>query len=94
MFHASLCRSIGIQRVEDGIKDEMMGIIGGPKAPIYYHKVTIIVGSERVQTMAGFSWHLAVLGLLGRRGFFENFIVTIDSSFSPPTIELEKIHRT
>ncbi len=84
---------MGIRNVEDGIKDELKGIIGGPKASIFFHRVKILVGSEQIETMAGFSWELAVGGILGRRGFFENFVVKIDSSTTPPTCELEKIHR-
>jgi hypothetical protein len=43
--------------------------------------------------MAGFSRELSVTGLLGLRGFFENFSVKIDASTSPPYCEIEKIHR-
>jgi hypothetical protein len=43
--------------------------------------------------MAGFSRHLSVTGLLGRRGFCENFVVKLDASTSPPHCEIEKIHR-
>lgn len=93
MFHASICKQLGIKRVEDGIEDELRGIVGGPKAPMYFHKVKILVGSEQFETMAGFSSALAVGGILGRRGFFENFVVRIDSSTTPPTFDLEKIHR-
>jgi len=53
--------------------------------------VKIIVVSEQFETMAGFSKELSVIGILGRRGFFQNFITKIDSSGSPPFIELEKI---
>ena len=94
MFHASICMSLGIRNVEDGIEQQLTGVIGGPKAPIFFHKVKILVGSEQIESMVGFSWKLAVGGILGRRGFFENFLVRIDSSTTPPTCELEKIHRT
>jgi hypothetical protein len=91
LFHASLCHSLGIKRVEDGIKEELGGIFDDPKRPVYFHKVKIIVVSEQFETMAGFSKELSVIGILGRRGFFQNFITKIDSSGSPPFIELEKI---
>jgi hypothetical protein len=52
--------------VEDGVKDDLRGVIGGPKAPMYFHKVKIIVFSEFFETMAGFSDALSVTGLLGR----------------------------
>lgn len=94
MFHASVCKVLGIRRVEDGIETPLKGIIGGPEAPLYFHKVKILVGTEQFETMAGFSWGLSVGAILGCRGFFENFVVTIDSSVHPPFVDLQKIHRT
>ena len=76
-----------------GIKLELGGIIGRARSLIYYHMVKIQVGSEMLQTMVGFCAELSVAGVLGRRGFFESFIVKIDSSENPPSFELEKIHR-
>ena len=93
IFHAGLCHSLVIRRVEDGVKEDLGGVIGGPKAPMYFHKVKILVFGDFFETMAGFSKDLSVTGLLGRRGFFENFIVKIDASGSPPICEIEKIHR-
>ena len=91
LFHASLCHSLGIKRVEDGIKEEFGGIFDDPKRPVYFLKVKVIVVSEQFETMAGFSPHLSAVGILGRRGFFQNFITKIDSSGNPPYIELQKI---
>ncbi len=93
IFHAGLCHSLGVRRLEDGIRDDLRGVIGGPKAPMYFHKVKIIIFGDFFETMAGFSRDLSVTGLLGRRGFFEHFIVNIDASSSPPYCEIEKIHR-
>ena len=92
MFHAGFCRALGIN-LENGIPSEVGGIIGGLSASIYFHKVKVQIGSEQLSTMAGFSEQLSVAGILGRRGFFENFVVKIDSSGTPPFFELEKIHR-
>jgi hypothetical protein len=92
MFHAGLCRSLGI-RLEDGIKSGLSGVIGGAVVPIYFHKIKILVGTDQVTTMAGFADQLSVAGLLGRRGFFENFTVKIDSAPNPPWFELDKINR-
>ena len=91
LFHGSLCHSLGIKRIEDGVIEEIGGIFGDYKRPVYFHKVKIIVVSEQFETMAGFSWDLSVVGILGRRGFFQNFITKIDSLQNPPCIELEKI---
>jgi len=94
IFHAGLCHALGIRRLEDGIRDELSGVIGGPRVPMYFHKVRVLIFGDFFETMAGFSRDLSVTGLLGRRGFFENFIVKIDASGSPPYCEIEKIHRT
>jgi hypothetical protein len=93
MFHAGNCHSLGIKRLEDGIRDDLHGVIAGVRIPVYFHKVRVILFGEFFDTMAGFSRELSVAGLLGLRGFFENFIVKIDSSTSPPYCEIEKIHR-
>jgi hypothetical protein len=92
MFHAGFCHSLGI-KLYDGIKSDLGGIIGGKLAPIYFHKIKIMVAGEQIETVAGFSEALSVAGLLGRRGFFENFIVRIDASVPPPSFDVEKIHR-
>jgi hypothetical protein len=42
---------------------------------------------------AGFVDNLPVAGLLGRRGFFENFIITFDPSAEPPGFDLERLGR-
>ena len=96
MFHAGICQSLGIRRIEDGIEDTLRGVVGGqssPSSPFYFHKVKIQIGGEQFETMAGFSWNLAVGGLLGRRGFFENFRVQFDCSPYPPQLDIERIHR-
>jgi hypothetical protein len=93
IFHAGICHSLGINRVEDGIRDELHGVIGDLRVPMYFHKVRILIFGDSFETMAGFSHQLSVTGLLGLRGFFENFVVTIDSSVHPPHCEIEKIHR-
>lgn len=96
MFHASVCQAMGI-KLEDGISVPLGGVVakgqGGKEAPMYFHKVKVIIGLDQFQTMAGFSWGMAVFGLLGRRGFLENFVTTFDSSDYPPFLDIQKIHR-
>jgi hypothetical protein len=92
MFHAGFCRALGIN-LKDGIKSGLSGVVGGAKGEMYYHKVKILVGSYQITTMAGFSEDMTVAGLLGRRGFFEEFIVKIDSSTNPPSFEYDRINR-
>lgn len=93
MFHASLCGPLGI-RLEDGIEEQLGGIITAARAPIYYHNIKMIVGSEQIKTTAGFSSALSVVGILGRRGFFEKFTVKFDYRELPPILEVERIRHT
>jgi hypothetical protein len=92
MFHAGFCRVLGI-RLKEGIRGDLAGVVGGKVADLYFHKIKILVGSYQITTMAGFSEELSVAGLLGRRGFFEDFVVKIDSSTNPPHFDLDKINR-
>lgn len=93
LFHAGVCRSIGIKDVETGIKSTLGGILAGPRASIYFHQVKVRIAGEQFEAMAGFSWELSVAGILGRRGFFENFVVTIDATPNTPALELQRIRR-
>lgn len=94
MLHANYCKPLGIKRLEDGEREPLSGIIDGLVADMYFHKIKVFVGAEQFETMAGFCEKLAVGILLGRHGFFENFTVKFDCSMHPPTIELERIHRS
>jgi hypothetical protein len=93
VFHSGVCHPLGIGRLEDGIRYDLHGVVAGLRLPVYFHKVRVFLFSEFFDTMAGFSRELSVTGLLGLRGFFENFSVKIDASTSPPYCEIEKIHR-
>ena len=92
LFHSSFCKSLGIN-LESGIRDELGGVIGGASAPMYFHKVKILIGSTIFETVAGFSSALVVAGILGRHGFFDNFTVTFDPSEYPPQIDLTRLQR-
>ena len=93
LFHSSLCRPLGID-LEKDIPDDLKGIIGGRSAPLYFHKVKIYFGSWSFETSAGFSSALAVAGILGRRGFFENFSLEFDPTNLPPSLEIDRIGRS
>jgi hypothetical protein len=45
-----------------------------------------------VDIKAGFSWDITG-NILGHFGFFENFIVTLNSAYDPPCFDLERAHR-
>jgi len=81
LFHASIGRSIGI-KVEKGIAAGMGGIIKSKKTTAYFHDVNLYVGTDIIKIRAGFREDLSVAGILGRRGFFEHFIVTFDPAMA------------
>jgi hypothetical protein len=69
------------------------GISGQMKIAFYFHKVKLLAGGESFDIQAGFSDQLAVAGLLGQVGFFENFSVTFDYTPHPPCFEIQRIPR-
>ena len=91
-FHANIGRSIGL-KIESGAKGDFGGVVPGAKSTAYFHNITLFIGSESIRVRAGFSDDIAVAGLLGRNGFFDNFIVTFDQSAVPPTFELKRISK-
>ena len=92
MFHADIGRSLLI-KIEKGVKGEVGGVAPGVRVDAYFHDVNLWVGADILKIRAGFVEKLPVAGLLGRRGFFENFIVTFDPSASPPGFELQRLGR-
>lgn len=59
-----------------------------------YSSVIVVQGADfSFQTRALFVENLSIGGLLGRRGFFDNFRVTFDHSTEPPSIYYEAIQR-
>jgi hypothetical protein len=92
IFHSDIGSSIGI-KPKSGKEFPLLGIVAGISIPAFFHKVTILIAGERLETWAGFSPKISVAGILGRIGFFDNFLVTIDPSDSPPWLEVQRIHR-
>jgi hypothetical protein len=70
------------------------GFAANISEPAYFHTVNLHVGTNwSVEIKAGFVENLSMAGLLGRRGFFETFVVRFDHSSSPPYHGLERIPR-
>jgi len=70
-----------------------MGVSGKPTT-IYIHRIALYVCNEIIQIRAGFTDDLPLAGVLGRKGFFDNFKIIFDPSSTPPEFELERIHMT
>lgn len=93
LFHASIGAALGIE-VEKGTEVPFGGVIGGSTGKIYYHKIRLLALGEWVEITGGFSYELSFDALLGRTGFFDNFIVTFDHTTDPPCFELQRIRPT
>jgi hypothetical protein len=91
IFHSQIGRSLGFS-IESGKEEDTIGV-SGKATKIYLHKVSIYVMGGIVGVTAGFCDDLPLAGLLGRRGFLENFKFTFDNSSKPPQFELTKIVR-
>ena len=92
LFHASIGQSIGID-IKSGIRSDLAGIARGVKIPVYFHDVDLHADADIIRIKAGFSERLPIAGILGRRGFFEHFIVTFDPTFTPPGFEITRVGR-
>ncbi|MDO8728383.1 MAG: retropepsin-like aspartic protease [bacterium] len=82
LFDQSVGEAIGID-VKMGKVRELFGV--GGKASLYYlHPVTIKVGKWEFKIEAGFmpdvSGKVMPYGIVGQKGFFENFIVKFNLS--------------
>src|SRR5262245_21344865 len=91
LFNANIGASIGI-KIVNGPEGPLGGIISGSRGKVYYHNVKLVVGQEIIEIKAGFSWDITE-NLLGHFGFFENFIVTLNTAFEPPCFDIERAQR-
>ena len=92
LFRSDIGRAIGLQ-IEHGVKGLVGGIVPGAKIEVCFHDVGLWVGADRIKIRAGFCDNLAVGAILGRRGFFEHFIITFDPSANPPGFDIQRLGR-
>ena len=80
LFDQSVGEAIGID-IKSGKMREVFGV-GGKVSLYYLHPVTIEVGGWKFKIEAGFmpdvAGRIIPYGLVGQKGFFENFIVKFD----------------
>ncbi len=70
------------------------GVVGDARDEMAFYKVNLIIETNWcIQVLAGFAENLAVHGILGRHGFFENFTVHFDHSGRVPQLTIEKFNR-
>jgi hypothetical protein len=87
LFHAAIGRALGLD-IENGDLEYTQGVAGQSK--VYLFDIALNVVGETILTRAGFSDELPIAGLLGMRGFFENFRITFDPASLH--VELERFH--
>jgi len=92
LFHADVATAIGIN-VTHGIEEPLGGVIGGAVGKMWFHTVKLCLLGTIIDITAGFSPKLSVAGILGRSGFFDNYIVTFDPCNNPPGLNIERIGR-
>lgn len=91
IFKEDVASFLGID-IEKGEESKVGGVIAGVFQPIYFHRVQLYVESDWVVNVrAGFVKKLSTSGILGRTGFFDNFVVTFDHSQNPPCLEITRI---
>jgi len=62
-------------------------------ADVFYHRIKVAVLTEIIDLTAGFCYDLPVAGILGRTGFFDQFIITFDPTAQPPGMDIERVGR-
>jgi hypothetical protein len=79
IFDRVIADVLGID-VESGEAAEMTGVTGAVQ-PFYFHNIMLQVGTHRVAVRAGFTdLSGKAYGVVGQRGFFDQFKVTFDLS--------------
>jgi hypothetical protein len=77
VFHSDVAAYLGID-LKAGRRDRVRGVMATEWSDVFYHPVTLSIGSEQIQTVVGFVEQPSTPGLLGRIGFFENFHLAFD----------------
>ncbi len=70
-----------------------MAVISGSKT-VLFQRVILQIAGEVLTIRAGFCDGLPVPGLLGRRGFFDQFRLIFDSTSEPAGVEIERIRKS
>ena len=78
IFHAVIGEILGLN-VKSG-KKEIFGGISGGEMTAYFYLVNVEIGDWKYELYCGFSYDIPPYGygVLGQKGFFDNFIVKFD----------------
>jgi hypothetical protein len=93
LFHSDIAAVIGIKDFKTGILSQTGGVVSGSTMDLYAHDIRLHIGADNFKITGYFSDQLPLPCLLGRSGFFENYIVTFDPTETNPGFELTRVHR-
>lgn len=79
IFHSEIAEAIGIENIESGLPRGFGGVTG-KEEKAYMHKVTIKIKNCEYRTTVFFSNNIYDngYGIVGQKGFFDYFRVTLD----------------
>lgn len=92
LFHADIAAAIGIKDLTTGTAKVSGGVVGGVQMTTYGHEIRLSIGSDNFKIEAYFASNLPIAALLGRNGFFDKYIVTLDPTGEPPHFEITRAH--
>jgi hypothetical protein len=93
LFHGDIAKAVGITDLTTGVHSLTGGVVGGAQMDLYAHEVRLLVGSDNFKVTGQFSDQLPIGCLLGRRGFFDKFVITFNPTEPNPGFELTRIHK-
>ena len=85
LLNMDAANAVGITDITTGPHSTVGGVAPGHQIDLYEHEVRLVIGADEFKIAAHFSPQLEIPGLLGRKGFFDKFVVTFD----PATASLE-----
>jgi hypothetical protein len=93
LFHGIIGKALGM-KVESGEEGPLGGVVAKATSKVYYHPINLKFSDQLISIpRAGLSYDLSVGAILGRQGFFDNYIITFDPCNNPPGLILERFHR-
>ena len=89
IFPADVLNRLGLS-LESGAPSGIVGVSGAVEMRTHYQTVTLHIENHEIRVVAAFAPRLCVAGILGRRGFFDQFRVVFDIPANPLTFSIER----
>lgn len=89
IFRADVLNRLGLS-LESGTSSGIVGASGTVEMRTHYHTVKLHIENHEVMIVAAFAPELCIAGILGRRGFFDQFKVVFDFPANPPSFDIQR----